>query len=176
MAAYQASLHKQDVPTLNDLARWELFTGKPAADCATARQAVAAYGLKADDDSPSANYERVILQACLLLSKSADADYAAFQSALQTVRNKAAPGHPNIGKVQALAELVETASALRLLGAKAVITGIRPDLAQTLTSMGVDLGDIVTRGTLKSGIAYALRRSSSHLRRLPREREEEPQG
>jgi len=65
--------------------------------------------------------------------------------------------------------LLETASALRLLGAQAVITGIRPDLAQTLTTLGVDLGDIVTRGTLKSGIAYALRRSGTADRRLARE-------
>jgi rsbT co-antagonist protein RsbR len=37
-----------------------------------------------------------------------------------------------------------------------VLTGIRPDVAQTLVHLGVDLGHLVTRGSLQSGIAYAL--------------------
>lgn len=53
--------------------------------------------------------------------------------------------------------LMRTAAALRLLGATTVITGIRADLAQTLIALGVDLGVMVTRGTLKSGIDYALK-------------------
>ncbi len=52
--------------------------------------------------------------------------------------------------------LLRTASALRLLGAQAVLTGIRPDIAQTMVGLGVNLDTIVTRGTLESGIAYAL--------------------
>ncbi|MEP7189004.1 MAG: anti-anti-sigma factor, partial [Roseiflexaceae bacterium] len=45
----------------------------------------------------------------------------------------------------------------KLLGAQVVLTGLRPEVAQTLVSLGVDLSDIVTRGTLQSGIAYGLR-------------------
>src|SRR6185369_7286550 len=56
--------------------------------------------------------------------------------------------------------LMRTAAALRLLGAKAVITGIRPELAQTLVALGIDLSAVVTMGTLKSGIDYALRQAS----------------
>jgi rsbT co-antagonist protein RsbR len=52
--------------------------------------------------------------------------------------------------------LVQAAQAVRLLGASVVITGIRPDVAQTLVHLGVDLGHIVTRGSLQGGIAYAL--------------------
>ena len=37
-----------------------------------------------------------------------------------------------------------------------VLTGIRPELAQTLVGLGVDLQNIVTRGTLQDGISYAL--------------------
>jgi DNA-binding response OmpR family regulator/anti-anti-sigma regulatory factor len=55
--------------------------------------------------------------------------------------------------------LMSTAAALRLLGAKAVITGIRAELAQTLVALGIDLSAVVTKGTLKSGIDYALRRA-----------------
>jgi methyl-accepting chemotaxis protein len=52
--------------------------------------------------------------------------------------------------------LVRAARALRLLGARVVITGIRPEVAQTLVTLGVQLGDIVTHGTLQSGIEYGM--------------------
>jgi anti-anti-sigma regulatory factor len=48
------------------------------------------------------------------------------------------------------------AGALRMLGTRVVITGVRPDVAQTLVGLNIDLGAIVTKGTLQSGIAYAL--------------------
>ena len=51
--------------------------------------------------------------------------------------------------------LLNAASALRLLGTQAILTGIRAEIAQTLISLGIDLGSVVTRGTLQSGIAYA---------------------
>jgi PAS domain S-box-containing protein len=51
--------------------------------------------------------------------------------------------------------LLHAAQAVRLLGARMVLTGIRPEVAQTLVGLGVDLGDIVTQSTLQSGIAYA---------------------
>jgi len=52
--------------------------------------------------------------------------------------------------------LVRAARAVRLLGARVVLTGIRPEVAQTLVGLGIDLSGIVTRGSLQSGIAYAL--------------------
>jgi rsbT co-antagonist protein RsbR len=52
--------------------------------------------------------------------------------------------------------LIRAAQAVRLLGAKVILTGIRPEVAQTLVGLGVDMTDIITRGTLQSGIAYAL--------------------
>lgn len=54
--------------------------------------------------------------------------------------------------------LLRTARAAALLGAEAVITGIRPEVASTLVGLGVDLGAVVTLGTLKAGIAYAMGR------------------
>ncbi|NJP05450.1 MAG: PAS domain S-box protein [Chloroflexaceae bacterium] len=52
--------------------------------------------------------------------------------------------------------LIRTAQAVKLLGARVVLTGIQPHLAQTLVHLGVDLSDIVTRSTLQAGIAYAM--------------------
>lgn len=54
--------------------------------------------------------------------------------------------------------LVRAAQAVKLLGAQVVLTGIRPEVAQTLVGLGVDLTGMVTRGTLQSGIAYAVGR------------------
>jgi rsbT co-antagonist protein RsbR len=52
--------------------------------------------------------------------------------------------------------LAETTSAVRLLGAQAVLTGVRPAIAQTLAQLGVDLGDITTRSSLAAGLRVAL--------------------
>ncbi|XYI02389.1 AAA family ATPase [Sorangium sp. So ce1128] len=55
--------------------------------------------------------------------------------------------------------LLDCASALRLLGTQAVLTGIRAEVAQTMVHIGADLGAITTKSTLQSGIAYALKLS-----------------
>lgn len=54
------------------------------------------------------------------------------------------------------AALIKTASALRLLGAQVVLTGISAELARTLVSLGVDLRSMNTQSNLQSGIQYAL--------------------
>jgi anti-anti-sigma factor len=54
--------------------------------------------------------------------------------------------------------LIQAARAVRLLGAEALLVGISPEVAQTLVGLGVDLGALMTRGDLQSGIAYALTR------------------
>jgi rsbT co-antagonist protein RsbR len=49
-------------------------------------------------------------------------------------------------------------SAVRLLGAEGIITGIRPNIAQTIISLGVDLSRVRTFATLRDGLAFAIRR------------------
>jgi anti-anti-sigma regulatory factor len=53
--------------------------------------------------------------------------------------------------------LVRASQAVKLLGAQVILTGIRPEVAQALVGLGVDLQSIITRGTLRDGIAYALK-------------------
>jgi anti-anti-sigma regulatory factor len=53
--------------------------------------------------------------------------------------------------------LIRAAQAAQLLGAQVVLTGIRPEVAQTLVGMGTDLQGITTRSDLQSGIAFATR-------------------
>ncbi len=51
---------------------------------------------------------------------------------------------------------IQAAQAVRLLGAQVMLTGIQPQIAQTLVHLGVDLSSIITRGSLQAGIATAL--------------------
>lgn len=53
--------------------------------------------------------------------------------------------------------LVNTAKAVRLLGAETVLTGIRPRVAQILTVHEVDLGGLVTKASLQNGIDFAMK-------------------
>lgn len=52
--------------------------------------------------------------------------------------------------------LVQATQAVKLLGAQVILTGIQPQIAQTLVHLGVDLQGIQTRSSLQSGIAAAL--------------------
>ena len=53
--------------------------------------------------------------------------------------------------------LLQAAAAARLLGTEAVLVGIRPEVAQTIVGLGVDLSEITTRADLQSGVEYAQR-------------------
>ena len=55
--------------------------------------------------------------------------------------------------------LLKTVSAARLLGAECTISGIRPQVAQTIVSLGIEFGDIATKATLADALAHALRRT-----------------
>ncbi len=64
-------------------------------------------------------------------------------------------GVPTID-TQTAQHLIETISAVRLLGAQVVLTGVRPAIAQTLVHLGIDLSDITTRASLAAGLLVAL--------------------
>lgn len=57
---------------------------------------------------------------------------------------------------QVASHLIQTAQAAKLLGAKVILTGIRPEMAQILVSLGINLDSVVTLNTLQMGVAYAL--------------------
>jgi rsbT co-antagonist protein RsbR len=55
--------------------------------------------------------------------------------------------------------LLKTVMAARLLGAECTISGIRPQIAHTIVSLGIEFGDIATKATLADALAHALSRA-----------------
>jgi rsbT co-antagonist protein RsbR len=58
--------------------------------------------------------------------------------------------------------------AARLMGAECIISGIRPQIAQTVVALGIEFGDIVTKATLADALVHALRASGVELAKRPR--------
>ncbi len=59
--------------------------------------------------------------------------------------------------------LLKTVSAARLLGAECIVSGIRPQVAQTIVSLGIEFGDIATKATLADALSYALSRTGQKV-------------
>lgn len=60
---------------------------------------------------------------------------------------------------QVAQHLLKTVMAARLMGAHVIISGIRPQIAQTIVALGIDFGDITTKASLADALLMALRRS-----------------
>ena len=59
--------------------------------------------------------------------------------------------------------LLKTVAATRLMGADCIISGIRPQIAQTIVHLGVDLGAVITKATLADAFAVALKMTGASL-------------
>jgi len=59
--------------------------------------------------------------------------------------------------------LLKTVSAARLLGAECIVSGIRPQVAQTIVSLGIEFGDIATKATLADALAHVLNRRGQRI-------------
>ncbi|HEX4221071.1 MAG TPA: STAS domain-containing protein [Pseudonocardiaceae bacterium] len=60
---------------------------------------------------------------------------------------------------QVAQHLLKTVMAARLMGAECTISGIRPQIAQTIVGLGIEFGDITTKASLADALRHALRRS-----------------
>ncbi|ADM36544.1 RsbT co-antagonist protein RsbRA [Bacillus spizizenii] len=52
--------------------------------------------------------------------------------------------------------IIQASEAVRLVGAKCLLAGIRPEIAQTIVNLGIDLSQVITKNTLQKGIQTAL--------------------
>jgi rsbT co-antagonist protein RsbR len=62
--------------------------------------------------------------------------------------------------------LLKTVAAARLMGADCIISGIRPQIAQTIIHLGINLSDVVTKATLADAFAVALQRTGATVARV----------
>jgi rsbT co-antagonist protein RsbR len=67
-------------------------------------------------------------------------------------------GVPTVDTVVAQ-HLIKTVTAARLMGAECIISGIRPQIAQTIVHLGINLSDIVTKATLADAFEIALEKT-----------------
>lgn len=64
--------------------------------------------------------------------------------------------------------LLKAVAAARLMGADCIISGIRPQIAQTIVHLGVDLGDVITKATLADALRVALAKRELTVTAAPR--------
>jgi len=70
--------------------------------------------------------------------------------------------------------LLKTVAAARLMGADCIISGIRPQIAQTIVHLGVDLNAVTTKATLADAFAVALQRTGFAVTRAASARPASP--
>ena len=64
---------------------------------------------------------------------------------------------------QVAQHLLKTVVAARLMGAECTISGISPQIAQTIVALGIEFGDITTKATMADALRHALKRSGVDL-------------
>ncbi|MEU8561254.1 STAS domain-containing protein [Streptomyces cyaneofuscatus] len=64
---------------------------------------------------------------------------------------------------QVAQHLLKTVVAARLMGAECTVSGIRPQIAQTIVALGIEFGDIATKATLADALQLALKKSGIDL-------------
>jgi rsbT co-antagonist protein RsbR len=52
--------------------------------------------------------------------------------------------------------IIQASEAVRLVGAKCLIVGIRPEIAQTIVNLGINLNQVITKSSLQKGVEAAL--------------------
>lgn len=62
--------------------------------------------------------------------------------------------------------LMKTVSATRLMGAECIISGIRPEIAQTIVHLGIDLSNIITKASLASALKFSFQMLKLEVRKI----------
>ena len=62
--------------------------------------------------------------------------------------------------------ILKISKATKLMGCECIVSGISPSIAQTLVHLGVDLGQVVTRATLKDALQFAFRSAGLELKEI----------
>ncbi|HEY4440049.1 MAG TPA: STAS domain-containing protein [Candidatus Elarobacter sp.] len=71
---------------------------------------------------------------------------------------------------QVAQHLLKTIFAARLMGAQCIISGVRPQIAQTIVSLGIDFGDIATKATVADALRVAFNSAGLEVRKTTEKR------
>lgn len=66
--------------------------------------------------------------------------------------------------------LIKTVAATRLMGAECIISGIRPEIAQTVVHLGIDLSSIITKASLSSALKHAFGLLKLEVKKVQKEK------
>lgn len=66
--------------------------------------------------------------------------------------------------------IIKTVAATRLMGAECIISGIRPEIAQTVVHLGIDLSNIMTKATLAHALKHAFAMLRLDVKRIQKEK------
>ncbi len=67
---------------------------------------------------------------------------------------------------QTAQHLIKTVAAAKLMGTQCIISGIRPQIAQTVVHLGIELENVVTKASMYDALKYALTRKGWHIQRV----------
>src|SRR5580658_919454 len=87
-------------------------------------------------------------------------DSARTQIVMESLLQKIVDTESQIATLDTLVaqHLLKTVTALRLMGAECIISGVRPQIAQTIVHLGVDLQGVITKASLADALALAMKR------------------
>jgi rsbT co-antagonist protein RsbR len=115
--------------------------------------------------TPVVELWRGILALPLIGTLDSQRTQVVMENLLQKIADTGAPiaiiditGVPTVDTLVAQ-HLLKTIAAARLMGADCIISGIRPQIAQTIVHLGVELGGVMTKATLADAFAVALKRT-----------------
>jgi rsbT co-antagonist protein RsbR len=157
-------LSRQVVTLAALLGRMALYTGEihqKSREQVIARQQQEMLELS----TPVVELWRGILALPLIGTLDSQRTQVVMENLLEKIAQTGAPlaiiditGVPTVDTLVAQ-HLLKTISAARLMGADCIISGIRPQIAQTIVHLGVALGDVMTKATLADAFAIALKKT-----------------
>ncbi len=152
---------------IDAMAQWVVDTGQRAREAIIARQQEELMELS----TPVIKLWDGILAVPLIGTLDSNRTQTVMESLLQRIVETEASlaiiditGVPTVDTLVAQ-HLLKTVTAIRLLGAECIISGIRPQIAQTVVHLGIDLQSVSSKSTLAGALALAFKQSGFTVER-----------
>ena len=124
-----------------------------------------------DLSTPVVELWQGILALPLIGTLDSERTHIVMESLLEAIVDKEASvailditGVPTVDTLVAQ-HLMKTVAAARLMGAECIISGIRPQIAQTIVHLGVNLEGVITKATLAGALQTALQKTGQSVQR-----------